>query len=166
MKLKKLIKPVKVILIVLMCILGLLAFIAVYDLGYKLLLGGDYSYLFGYTYHKVNENNMFPDYRINDVVILERNSSYQTDDIILYKYYGSYKLARIKDLSAGKYFLEDKGSTIDDSYEVTNELIVGRVYHNFRSFAVIFSIITSPLTILLFMLCIGGYFFLTLGDRG
>lgn len=166
MKLKKLIGPVKVIMIILIFVLGALALLAVYDLGYRLLLGGSHSYLMGYTYHKVNEDNMAPDYKINDIVVLEKGSSYQIDDIILYKYYGSFRLAKIKDSSSGIYIVEDNTNSVDEGYEINNELIVGRVTQNIKNFGVIFSIITSPLTILFFMIAIGGYFFLTLGDRG
>lgn len=166
MKLKKLIGPVKAIMIVLICILGILAFIAVYDLGYKLLMGGTNSYLFGYTYQNIKEDNMAPDYKINDVVILEKSSSYQSGEVVLYKYYGTLRLAKVDDMSAGKYFLEDNTNSIDDSYEVTDELIIGKVTKNIKNFGTIFSIITGPLSILFFIVVIGGYFFLTLGDRG
>ncbi|MCF7626066.1 S24/S26 family peptidase [Holdemanella sp. SCCA2] len=166
MRLRKFMGPIKAVMLVLICILGILAFIAVYDLGYKLLFDSSYSYLFGYTYHQVNENNMAPDYKINDVVILERGSSYKSDDIILYKYYGSFRLAKVKDLSAGVYFLEDNTNSVDEAYEVTDELIVGCVTKNLKNFGTIFSIITGPLSILFFIIVIGGYFALTLGDRG
>ena len=166
MRLRKFIGPVKAIMLVLICILGILALIAVYDLGYRLLMGGSYSYLFGYTYHKVNETNMVPDYNTNDIVILEKNTSYQSDEVILYKYYGTFRLAKVKDVSAGVYFLEDNTNSVDENYKVTDELIIGRVTENIKNFGTIFSIITGPLSILFFIIVIGGYFFLTLGDRG
>ncbi len=166
MRLRKFIGPVKVIMVVLICILGLLAVISVYDIGYRLLMGGSYSYMFGYTYHKVNETNMTPDYNTNDIVILEKNISYQSDDIILYKYYGTYRLAKVKDVSAGVYVLEDNSKSVDDNYKVTDELIIGKVTQNIKNFGVVFSIITGPISILFFIAAIGGYFFLTLGDRG
>mgnify|MGYP004630802761 FL=1 len=166
MKLRKFIGPIKAIMLVLICILGILAFIAVYDLGYKLLMGGSYSYLMGYTYHQVNEDNMAPDYKINDIVILENKPSYQSEDVILYKYYGSYRLAKVKDLSAGTYFLDDNAKSIDEDYKVTDELIIGKVTDNIKNFGTVFSIITGPISILFFIVVIGGYFFLTLGDKG
>lgn len=46
MRLRKFMGPIKAVMLVLICILGILAFIAVYDLGYKLLFDSSYSYLF------------------------------------------------------------------------------------------------------------------------
>lgn len=166
MRLRKFMGPIKAIMLVLICILGVLALIAVYDLGYKLLLDGSHSYLLGYTYHQIKEDNMAPDYKINDVVILKKSSSYQSNDVILYKYYGSFRLAKVNDMSAGVYFLEDSTNSVDVDYKVTDDLIVGRVTQNMKSFGTIFSIITGPLSILFFIIVIGGYFVLTLGDRG
>ena len=44
-------------------------------------------------------------------------------------------------------------------------MIIGYAVESYKNYGLIYSIITSPLSIVFFMLAIGGYFFLTLGDR-
>ena len=83
MNLKKLIGPTKVVVILLMIVLGILAVYNIYSFGYRLLLGTKYAYLGGYATHQVNEDNMAPDYKKGDMVILKRNDVYKIDDTIL-----------------------------------------------------------------------------------
>ncbi len=166
MNLKKLIGPIKVVVILLMIVLGILAVYNIYSFGYRLLLGTKYAYLGGYATHQVNEDNMAPDYKKGDMVILKRNDVYKIDDTILYNYHGSYRLAKVVDYSNGIYTIADNLNSIEDGYTVTDEMIIGFTTETFKDFGAIYSIITSPLSIVFFILAIGGYFFLTLGDRG
>ena len=107
MNLKKLIGPIKVVVILLMIVLGILAVYNIYSFGYRLLLGTKYAYLGGYATHQVNEDNMAPDYKKGDMVILKRNDVYKIDDTILYNYHGSYRLAKVVDYSNGIYTITD-----------------------------------------------------------
>lgn len=166
MKLKKLIGPVKVVVLLLIVVLGILAAYNIYSFGYRLLLGTKYAYLGGYATHEVKEDNMAPQYKKGDMVILKRNDVYKIDDIILYNYHGSYRLAKVVDYSNGIYTITDNLNSIDSGYTVTDEMIIGYTTETFKEFGMIYSIITSPLSIVFFMIAIGGYFFLTLGDRG
>ena len=165
MNLKKLIGPIKVVVILLMIVLGILAVYNIYSFGYRLLLGTKYAYLGGYATHQVNEDNMAPDYKKGDMVILKRNDVYKIDDTILYNYHGSYRLAKVVDYSNGIYTITDNLNSIEDGYTVTDEMIIGFTTETFKDFGAIYSIITIPLSIVFFILAIGGYFFLTLGDR-
>lgn len=165
MKLKKLIGPVKVVVLFLIVILGILAAYNIYSFGYRLLLGTKYAYLGGYATHEVKEDNMAPQYKKGDMVILKRNDVYKIDDTILYNYHGSYRLAKVVDYSNGIYTITDNLNSIDSGYTVTDEMIIGYTTETFKEFGMIYSIITSPLSIVFFMIAIGGYFFLTLGDR-
>lgn len=166
MNLKKLIGPLKIVVLLLMLILGILAAYNIYSFGYKLLLGTKYAYLGGYATHQVNEDNMAPDYKKGDMVILKKNNIYKIDDTILYSYHGSFRLAKVLDYSNGIYTITDNLDSIETGYRVTDNMIIGYVTDTLRDFSAIYSVITSPLSIVFFMLAIGGYFFLTLGDRG
>lgn len=165
MKLKKLIGPVKVVVLLLMVILGVLAAYNIYSFGYRLLLGTKYAYLGGYATHQVNEDNMAPEYKKGDLVVLKKNDIYKIDDTILYSYHGSYRLAKVVDYSNGIYTITDNLNSIEDGYTVNDKMIIGYITDSYKNFDLIYSIITSPLSIVFFMLAIGGYFFLTLGDR-
>ena len=165
MKLKKLIGPVKVVVLLLIVILGVLAAYNIYSFGYRLLLGTKYAYLGGYATHQVNEDNMAPEYKKGDLVILKKNDIYKIDDTILYSYHGSYRLAKVVDYSNGIYTITDNLNSIEDGYTVNDKMIIGYTIESYKNYGLIYSIITSPLSIVFFMLAIGGYFFLTLGDR-
>lgn len=165
MKLKKLIGPVKVVVLLLIVILGVLAAYNIYSFGYRLLLGTKYAYLGGYATHQVNEDNMAPEYKKGDLVVLKKNDIYKIDDTILYSYHGSYRLAKVVDYSNGIYTITDNLNSIEDGYTVNDKMIIGYITDSYKNFDLIYSIITSPLSIVFFMLAIGGYFFLTLGDR-
>ena len=165
MNLKKLIGPIKVVVILLMIVLGILAVYNIYSFGYRLLLGTKYAYLGGYATHQVNEDNMAPEYKKGDLVILKKNDIYKIDDTILYSYHGSYRLAKVVDYSNGIYTITDNLNSIEDGYTVNDKMIIGYIIDSYKNYGLIYSIITSPLSIVFFMLAIGGYFFLTLGDR-
>lgn len=165
MILKKMIGPLKIVVLLLMVILGVLAAYNIYSFGYRLLLGTKYAYLGGYATHQVNEDNMAPDYKKGDMVILKRNDVYKIDDTILYNYHGSYRLAKVVDYSNGIYTITDNLNSIEDGYTVNDKMIIGYIIDSYKNYGLIYSIITSPLSIVFFMLAIGGYFFLTLGDR-
>ncbi|MGM9875345.1 MAG: S24/S26 family peptidase [Bacilli bacterium] len=165
MILKKMIGPLKIVVLLLMVILGVLAAYNIYSFGYRLLLGTKYAYLGGYATHQVNEDNMAPEYKKGDLVILKKNDVYKIDDIILYSYHGSYRLAKVVDYSNGIYTITDNLNSIEDGYTVNDKMIIGYITDSYKNYGLIYSIITSPLSIVFFMLAIGGYFFLTLGDR-
>ena len=165
MILKKMIGPLKIVVLLLMVILGVLAAYNIYSFGYRLLLGTKYAYLGGYATHQVNEDNMAPDYKKGDMDILKRNDVYKIDDTILYDYHGSYRLAKVVDYSNGIYTITDNLNSIEDGYTVNDKMIIGYTVESYKNYGLIYSIITSPLSIVFFMLAIGGYFFLTLGDR-
>ena len=118
MKLKKLIGPVKVVVLLLIVILGVLAAYNIYSFGYRLLLGTKYAYLGGYATHQVNEDNMAPEYKKGDLVILKKNDIYKIDDTILYSYHGSYRLAKVVDYSNGIYTITDNLNSIEDGSKV------------------------------------------------
>lgn len=165
MILKKMIGPLKIVVLLLMVILGVLAAYNIYSFGYRLLLGTKYAYLGGYATHQVNEDNMAPEYKKGDLVVLKKNDIYKIDDTILYSYHGSYRLAKVVDYSNGIYTITDNLNSIEDGYTVNDKMIIGYITDSYKNFDLIYSIITSPLSIVFFMLAIGGYFFLTLGDR-
>ncbi len=165
MILKKMIGPLKIVVLLLMVILGVLAAYNIYSFGYRLLLGTKYAYLGGYATHQVNEDNMAPEYKKGDLVILKKNDIYKIDDTILYSYHGSYRLAKVVDYSNGIYTITDNLNSIEDGYTVNDKMIIGYTIESYKNYGLIYSIITSPLSIVFFMLAIGGYFFLTLGDR-
>ena len=165
MILKKMIGPLKIVVLLLMVILGVLAAYNIYSFGYRLLLGTKYAYLGGYATHQVNEDNMAPEYKKGDLVILKQNDIYKIDDTILYSYHGSYRLAKVVDYSNGIYTITDNLNSIEDGYTVNDKMIIGYTVESYKNYGLIYSIITSPLSIVFFMLAIGGYFFLTLGDR-
>lgn len=165
MILKKMIGPLKIVVLLLMVILGALAAYNIYSFGYRLLLGTKYAYLGGYATHQVNEDNMAPEYKKGDLVILKKNDIYKIDDTILYSYHGSYRLAKVVDYSNGIYTITDNLNSIEDGYTVNDKMIIGYTVESYKNYGLIYSIITSPLSIVFFMLAIGGYFFLTLGDR-
>lgn len=165
MILKKMIGPLKIVVLLLMVILGALAAYNIYSFGYRLLLGTKYAYLGGYATHQVNEDNMAPEYKKGDLVILKKNDIYKIDDTILYSYHGSYRLAKVVDYSNGIYTITDNLNSIEDGYTVNDKMIIGYAVESYKNYGLIYSIITSPLSIVFFMLAIGGYFFLTLGDR-
>ncbi len=165
MILKKMIGPLKIVVLLLMVILGVLAAYNIYSFGYRLLLGTKYAYLGGYATHQVNEDNMAPEYKKGDLVILKKNDIYKIDDTILYSYHGSYRLAKVVDYSNGIYTITDNLNSIEDGYTVNDKMIIGYTVESYKNYGLIYSIITSPLSIVFFMLAIGGYFFLTLGDR-
>ena len=165
MILKKMIGPLKIVVLLLMVILGVLAAYNIYSFGYRLLLGTKYAYLGGYATHQVNEDNMAPEYKKGDLVILKKNDIYKIDYTILYSYHGSYRLAKVVDYSNGIYTITDNLNSIEDGYTVNDKMIIGYAVESYKNYGLIYSIITSPLSIVFFMLAIGGYFFLTLGDR-
>lgn len=165
MFLKKMIGPLKIVVLLLIVILGVLAAYNIYSFGYRLLLGTKYAYLGGYATHQVNEDNMAPEYKKGDLVVLKKNDIYKIDDTILYSYHGSYRLAKVVDYSNGIYTITDNLNSIEDGYTVNDKMIIGYITDSYKNFDLIYSIITSPLSIVFFMLAIGGYFFLTLGDR-
>ena len=165
MILKKMIGPLKIVVLLLMVILGVLAAYNIYSFGYRLLLGTKYAYLGGYATHQVNEDNMAPEYKKGDLVIIKKNDIYKIDDTILYSYHGSYRLAKVVDYSNGIYTITDNLNSIEDGYTVNDKMIIGYTVESYKNYGLIYSIITSPLSIVFFMLAIGGYFFLTLGDR-
>ena len=165
MILKKMIGPLKIVVLLLMVILGVLAAYNIYSFGYRLLLGTKYAYLGGYATHQVNEDNMAPEYKKGDLVILKKNDIYKIDDTILYSYHGSYRLAKVVDYSNGIYTITDNLNSIEDGYTVNDKMIIVYAVESYKNYGLIYSIITSPLSIVFFMLAIGGYFFLTLGDR-
>ena len=165
MILKKMIGPLKIVVLLLMVILGVLAAYNIYSFGYRLLLGTKYAYLGGYATHQFNEDNMAPEYKKGDLVILKKNDIYKIDDTILYSYHGSYRLAKVVDYSNGIYTITDNLNSIEDGYTVNDKMIIGYAVESYKNYGLIYSIITSPLSIVFFMLAIGGYFFLTLGDR-
>lgn len=165
MILKKMIGPLKIVVLLLMVILGVLAAYNIYSFGYRLLLGTKYAYLGGYATHQVNEDNMAPEYKKGDLVILKKNDIYKIDDTILYSYHGSYRLAKVVDYSNGIYTITDNLNSIEDGYTVNDKMIIGYTVESYKNYGLIYSIITSPLSIVFFMLAIGSYFFLTLGDR-
>ena len=165
MILKKMIGPLKIVVLLLMVILGVLAAYNIYSFGYRLLLGTKYAYLGGYATHQVNEDNMAPEYKKGDLVILKKNDIYKIDDTMLYSYHGSYRLAKVVDYSNGIYTITDNLNSIEDGYTVNDKMIIGYAVESYKNYGLIYSIITSPLSIVFFMLAIGGYFFLTLGDR-
>ena len=112
MILKKMIGPLKIVVLLLMVILGVLAAYNIYSFGYRLLLGTKYAYLGGYATHQVNEDNMAPEYKKGDLVILKKNDIYKIDDTILYSYHGSYRLAKVVDYSNGIYTITDNLNSI------------------------------------------------------
>ena len=67
-------------------ILGIVAVFTVYGIGYNMLNDTEYANFFGYYAHELKENNMEPDYKVNDLIILKEDYSYNTDDVVLFKY--------------------------------------------------------------------------------
>ena len=66
-KVYKIIKPIMLVIIVL---LGVIALLSIYNAGYKQLTDSDYAFLFDYSSHEVNEENMAPDYNRGDLAII------------------------------------------------------------------------------------------------
>lgn len=146
-------------------ILGIVAVFTVYGIGYNMLNDTEYANFFGYYAHELKENNMEPDYKVNDLIILKEDYSYNTDDVVLFKYKSIYRLGKIEDVAMDKYVIQDTKETIDEDYQISNEMIVGKVAFRFAGFANVFAILTSPITVMCIGMFILGYFFSTTGDR-
>ncbi|NLC47733.1 MAG: hypothetical protein GX758_00025 [Tenericutes bacterium] len=151
----------KIILGVIVLIMALLGALNLYNSLYNMLYKTDYSKIFGYSNHIVFEDNLLPKYKMNDVVILKEEFSYSVGEVILFKYYDSYKLAEITDISAGKYTVIDKTDSINQDYDLSFDLIVGKAVFNLKSFGKLYDIITSPYAFVFIAFFIAGYFLLT-----
>lgn len=161
-KVYKIIKPIMLVIIVL---LGVIAILSIYNTGYKQLTDSDYAFLFDYSSHEVNEENMVPDYNRGDLAIIKRDYIYTEGDTIIYNYKGSYRIGIITEHVAGKYSVKDNINSVDSDYEITDELVIGKVVSKVKGFAGIYKVITSTYMMIAIIIFIGGYFFLTATDR-
>ena len=156
---------VKPIMIVIIICLALIAILSIYNMGYKQLMGSDYAFLLDYSSHEVNEDNMTPDYKRGDLAIIKKDYIYNEGENIIYNYKGSYRMATITEHISGKYTIEDKTDTVDKEYEITDELIIGKVVGKISKFAGIYKVITSAYMMIAIIIFIGGYFFLTMNEK-
>lgn len=161
-KVYKIIKPIMLVIIVL---LGVIALLSIYNAGYKQLTNSDYAFLFDYSSHEVNEENMAPDYNRGDLAIIKRDYIYTEGDTIIYNYKNSYRIGIITEHIAGKYSVKDNINSVDNDYEITDNLVIGKVVSKVKGFANIYKVITSTYMMIAIIIFIGGYFFLTATDR-
>jgi hypothetical protein len=151
----------KTIFGVIVLLMAVLAALNIYNSMYNLLNKTDYSKIFGYSNHIVIEDNLLPEYKTNDVVIIKDDFFYSAGDIILFEYHGSYKLAEITDIVAGRYIVTDKTNSISPDYNINDNLVVGKAIFNIRGFGKVYDIIASPFAIVFIAFFIAGYFLLT-----
>ena len=132
---------------------------------YNLLNDTDYAYLMNQTIHRVDGDNLEPDYNVDDILILKKEYTYNEGDVILFKYYDSYKLGIVNDIISGEYILSDNTDSIDEDYEVTDDNVYGKVTFKLKGFGIVYNILISPFMIVFTFLLVGAYYFLTMGDR-
>lgn len=156
---------VKPIMIVIIICLALIAILSIYNMGYKQLMGSDYAFLFDYSSHEVNEDNMTPDYKRGDLAIIKKDYIYNEGDNIIYNYKGSYRIGTIEEHIAGKYAVVDNTDTVDSEYEITDELVIGKIVGKINKFAGIYKVITSAYMMIAIIIFIGLYFFLTMNEK-
>lgn len=150
---------------ILVSVLAIIAIFTVYGIGYNMLNDTEYANFFGYYAHEVDTDNMAPDYKINDLVILKEDYSFNTDDVVVYKSKTTYKIGKIVDLAAGEYKVTDNVESVPEDFVVTTDGIVGKVVFRLSGFATTFNILSSPVTVVISAILVFAYFFLTTGDR-
>lgn len=153
---------IKNIILFLMIIIIFFTIIALYNLGYKSFFKSDYPYFLNYSTHTVIEENYLPEYKLNNTVILKKESFYSENDIIVFKNNSTYKLAKIKDYDSLKYYAIDKN---DNFYYINESNIIGKAIINLHGFSLIYTLFTSQYIILFMIILTGLYFLLTIYEK-
>lgn len=132
---------IKVIMSVIISIMLFIFVCTVYGILYRASQETDFAFFLGYTTFINTEDNMAPDYKQNDFLMIHKEEYYPTHMIILYKYSDSYRLGEISRVAAGNIYVKDK--TANEETIVENNDIIGTVSSNWGRLGSIVKILTS-----------------------
>ena len=132
---------IKVIMSVIISVMLFIFVCTVYSILYKASQQSDFAFFLGYTTFINKEDNMAPDYKQNDFILVHKEGYYPTGMIILYNYKGTYRLGEISRVSSGNTYVKDKTDGEDITVEIEN--IVGMAESNYGRLGAIVNFLTS-----------------------
>ena len=147
-------------------IIGIILFImlafllyTIYCVVYRASRDSDFAFLGDYTTFVNVEDNMAPEYKKNDLLIIKQETYYSTSQIVLYKYNTSYRIGTVVKTSTSKYYLGNSMSTpAEEQIIVPKEEVIGSLNKDLGAIGGIFNFLTSPIamviTAVLFLLFI------------
>lgn len=118
----------------------------IYCVVYRASKESDFAFLAGKTTYINLEDNLEPEYKKNDLIIILQEDFYTMDQVVLYKYQTSYRLGRINKTATGKYYLTD--NTTKEDIIIEKENIIGSAYKNIKGVGKIFKILTSTVAMI------------------
>lgn len=86
----------------------------------------------GFRIFRISSGSMMPYLKVNDLIIIKKQSKYNINDVITYKDNNSYVTHRIIEIKKGKYVLKgDANNTIDENL-VEKKNIIGKLLYKFQ----------------------------------
>lgn len=115
-------------------------------------LGGQVSYVI------VNGNSMEPDFHLGDLTIMRKAARYQAGDVVTYRdaEMQAYVIHRIIGVEQGSFILKGDNNTWIDSYNPTDEEILGKLWLHLPKLGNAFKWLRSPLHMALTIVLLGG----------
>ncbi len=137
---------VGLIFIILLCFFAYTVYGIVYRAGQE----SDFAYLGDYTTFVNLEDNMSPEYEINDLIIAKRENYYSMSETIIYNYNNSYRLGVVVKTTSTKYYIGDSADAKDeDLNEITYQDIAGAVEKRIPKAGSAFKILTSTASLII-----------------
>ncbi len=133
---------IKVVMTVIIALMLVIFAYTLYCIVYRAASESDFAYFLGYTTFVNKEDNMGPDYKTNDLVILQKDDFYySTNEVVLYNFNSSYRLGRINKATSSKYYIGD--NTSEDEVIIEGDKIIGRATKSLGGMGGLFGILTS-----------------------
>ena len=148
----------KIIIGIIMAIMLCFFAYTIFRIVYKAGKGTDFAYIDVYSTFINAEDNLAPDYKTKDLIILKYEDFYTPNQVVVFKENEVYRLGLIKKTSTSKYYIATSNDKTEDKDLVIAEYkdIAGSVYKNLGKIGKIFEILSSTaaavVTVIIFFL--------------
>ena len=150
---------IKVIMSIIITVMIVLFVCTIYGVIYIASQESDFAFIFGYTTYINQEENMLPDYKMNDFLVIKTDSFYPTNTVILYNYKGTYRLGKINRISSGDRYVKDSTDLAETIVE--DKDIVGKVNSNYGKIGAVIKFLTTIPAMVTIVLVVLIYFALS-----
>ena len=115
--------------------------------------------VFGYRTFKVGSGSMKPTLKVDDIILVKKQSSYKVNDIITFKSNGEYITHRLVEQNKTRVVTKgDANNALDQDF--SKDKIVGKVVYRFKVLNIVGRIFTNPIMLSIFMVVSFGLFYL------
>ena len=109
---------------------------------------------FGIRIFRIGSGSMEPNLKVNDLIIVKSEESYNIDDIVTFKDDGHFTTHRIVEIENEKITTKGDYNNSEDP-SITQEKIVGKMIYRFKILGFLRYLLSKPTSwVLIFIICV------------